>query len=157
MSTDESFKMAQQHWQKWIRRFKNKMGKAYVGYTKKLECGYQNFLHFHVLLLLDGSRVRQNIEIAKHAGKDWSDVVTQGAGGWYNCHGKKEYYRRLGIGMIHANDKDARAALNDITAYMIKIDYFIKLVTPDGSRVFSKGDMPRKKLKLWRPRETLVL
>jgi len=155
-SLDDSFKIAQQHWQKWIRRFKNKMDKAYVGYVKILEYGYQKSLHFHVLLLLDGSLVRQDITIATLAGKDWSDVVTQGAGRSHNCHLKKEYYRRLGIGMIHANDKDAQAALNDIMAYMIKIDYFIKLVTPDGSRVFSKGDMPRAKLKSGRPRRTSV-
>lgn len=155
-SLGESFEMVQQHWQKWIRRFKNKMDKAYVGYAKILEYGYQKSLYFHVFLLLDGSLVRQDIAIAKRAGKDWSDVVTQGVGRSHNCNLKKENYNRFGIGMVYEEEKDRRAALNDIMAYMIKINYFIKLVTPDGSCVFSKGDMPRKKLKLWRPRETLV-
>lgn len=63
-------------------------------------------------------------------------------------------YHRLGIGMVHADDKEKRAALDGIMAYMIKIDYFIKLVTPDGSRAFSKGDMPSAKLKSGRPRKT---
>lgn len=152
----ESFEMVQQHWRTWIRRFKRKMGKDYVGYAKILECGIQKSLHFHVLLLLDGSLVRQDIAIATLAGKDWSDVVTQGAGRSHNCNLHKENYRRLGIGMVHADDKDKRAALDKIMAYMIKIDYFIKLVTPDGSRVFSKGDMPRAKLKSGRPRRTSV-
>lgn len=156
-SFGESYELARQHWKKWIRRFKRRSGKAYVGYAKILEYGIEKSFHFHVLLLLDGSLARQDILIAKLAGKDWRDVVTQGVGRSHNCHLKKDTYHRLGIGMVHADDKEKRAALDGIMAYMIKIDYFIKLVTPDGRRAFSKGDMPSAKLKSGRPRNTSAL
>lgn len=153
-SFGESYELARQHWQKWIRRFKHRTGKAYVGYAKILEYGIEKSFHFHVLLLLDGSLARHDILIAKRAGKDWKDVVTQGVGRAHNCNLKKDTYHRLGIGMVNADDKEKRAALDGIMAYMIKIDYFIKMVTPDGSRPFSKGDMPSAKLKSGRPRKT---
>lgn len=153
-SFGESFELVKQHWQKWIRRFKSRMGKRYVGYAKTIEYGVEKSFHFHVLLLLDGSLARQDIVFAELAGKDWSEVVTQGAGRSHNCHLKKNTYHRLGIGMVHAEDKEKRAALDGIMVYMIKTDYFIKLVTPDGSRAFSKGDMPKAKLKSGRPRKT---
>lgn len=149
----ESFEMAKQHWQKWIRRFKRRTGKAYVGFAKMIEYRMERSFDFHVLLLLDGARARQDVVIATHAGKDWSEVVTQGVGWSHNYNIKKDTDHRIGIGMVRADDKEKRAALNEMMAYMNKLDYFIKLVTPDGSRVFSKGDMPKAKAKCGRPRK----
>ena len=153
----ESFEMAKQHWKKWIRRFKRRTGKAYVGFAKIIEYRMEGLFDFHVLLLLDGARARQDVLIATHAEEDWSEVVTRGVGRSHNYNVKQDTGHLVGIGMVRADDKERRAALDEMMTYMNKVDYFVKLVTPDGSRVFSKGDMPKAKAECGRPRKNFTV
>lgn len=143
----ESLNEAQEHWKKWIRRFKRYTGKAYVGFARKLECGLDKSFHFRVLLLLDGSFVGKGGAITILGGKDWNEKITQGKGIYYNFNSHKKNHGHLGVGLIHAKDQEKLAALDTTACSLVKTDYLIKLIDPDDSRVFSKGDKPRAKLK----------
>ncbi|OOV05349.1 hypothetical protein RF819_00265 [Rhodoferax fermentans] len=124
-----------------------------VGFAWKLEYGLEKSYHYHMLLLLDGSIVREDITIARMIGEYWSKTITNGKGLYWNCNANKSSYKSCGIGMVSHGDSDTRKGLRKAAMYMTKTDYYIKMVTPGNGRVFGKGNMPEpKKGNIGRPR-----
>lgn len=133
---------------------------ALVGYVWKLEFGERKSFHVHLMAIFNGHEVRQDATIAQALGELWSEVVTAGAGGYWNCNAKKEFYERrrgVGIGMIEYDDLDKRKRLENAALYLAKSDYYVRLTSPAVGRTFAKGQLaemlPRK---LGRPRQRVA-
>lgn len=147
--TSVDFPEIKEHHNRLIKHLKTKMFKDYfLGFASKFEYGVLKGYHFHSLIFLDGSQVREDIVIGKIIGDYWNTTLTDKRGVYFNCNANKDRYLHLGIGMINDSDKELVYNLKEYVApYLNKTDYFIKLITPDNSRAFIKGNMIKPKAK----------
>lgn len=127
--------------------------KCLVGYAWKMEYGLDKSYHIHAMVFLDGSKVREDVTIARIIGEHWSSAITEGKGLYYNCNAYKGNYKSCGIGTVHYDDAESYEGLRKAALYMTKPDYYIQVVTPGKGRAFGKGIMPAEKVKMdGRPR-----
>lgn len=127
-----------------------------VGYLAKLEYGLLSGFHFHVVVIYDGSKHREDITLANMLGEHWiNHVVTGGEGRYYNCNRHKTNYRYLGIGTLNHYDHAKYSALvNLVLEYMVKTDYVLASEAP-GERIWfrSADKIPKNIKRLGRPRK----
>nr|WP_299379717.1 inovirus-type Gp2 protein [uncultured Halomonas sp.] len=111
-----------------------------VGYLAKLEYGLRSGFHFHVVVLIDGSKHREDITLTKMLGEHWNNqVVSAGEGRYYNCNRHKNDYRYLGIGTLnHYDDAKYSALVNLVIEYMIKTDY-VMAAKASGERTWFRS------------------
>ncbi|RYZ90330.1 MAG: inovirus Gp2 family protein [Proteobacteria bacterium] len=115
-----------------------------VGYAWKLEYGREKGHHYHMIFFLDGTKVREDIVIAKKIGEHWNKVITGGAGLYFNCNRKKDSYRHCGVGMVNYYDAEKISSLKFKAAiYLTKADFYVGTAMPDNSRCFGKGNAPK--------------
>lgn len=115
-----------------------------VGYAWKLEYGAVKSYHYHVMLLFNGHAVREDVTLGHMAGAIWVEEIEEGAGTYWNCNAKKDFYARaglLGIGTIRYCDTEMRANLERAALYLTKVDYYVKLNEDGIGRVFGKGGL----------------
>jgi hypothetical protein len=118
-----------------------------VGYVWKLEYTLKKGFHMHMLFLLDGSKVQQDVNIAEVIGEYWQTTIAKGDGRYYCYNADKDRYQNLGIGMIDNFDTKRRAELEKVAGYFTKTDYYLRLTTPDkGGRTFGKGQIKSNSL-----------
>lgn len=143
-----------EHRNKLIRVIKEKLLPAsLVGFAWKLEYGLEKSYHHHVMLFLDGSKVREDVTIARIIGDYWNNTITAGKGLYYNCNAYKSGYKSCGIGMVNHHETALREGLKSAALYMTKTDYYIKTLVPNNGRAFGKGNMPKLKIaKRGKPR-----
>ena len=133
-----------------FERFLKKLNRKFpdaVGYVRKLEYGPKSTFHYHLLLLFNGNKVREDITIANVVCDLWQEI-TEGNGRTWNCNRDKNRYRdagKLGIGMIGYKDLELRRNLMRVASYLVKIDYYVRLHLPEGWRAFSHGVVPARK------------
>ncbi|WP_024912837.1 YagK/YfjJ domain-containing protein [Chania multitudinisentens] len=146
--------LARQHRQRFFKNLQaHRLFRACVGYIWKLEYGRYKGFHYHLLVFYDGSLVRQDVTLARLLGEYWRDVITDGAGNYYNCNAYKERYRIPGIGMLHHADTVKRDGLNIAVNYLCKIDTFARLALPNGARTFGRGEIAQRSMaRRGRPR-----
>jgi len=130
------------HREKFLKRMRETVLKeCWISYAWKLEYGPDKSFHYHFLIFLDSSRVRQDVTIAKLIGEYWKDEVTQGEGVYFNCNAKKEQYTHRGIGIFGYENQVAINNLKTwVIAYLCKRDRYIRLFLKDGLRTFGKGE-----------------
>lgn len=128
----------------------NKLFGEMVGFIWKLEHGSEKGFHYHVMFFFDGSKVREDITLAKRIGQYWTDVVTRGRGLYFNCNAGKLAYKSCGIGMVDHTDAALRKGLRNAVIYLTKTDLFMKLQTE--GRGMGKGLCPSPKGPRGRPR-----
>jgi len=129
------------------------------GYIVKMEYGIDKGIHFHALLLFDGSR-RSNhshIHIAQLIGKYWVDVITKGRGDYWNSNAKIKDFKGAGlcgIGTINADETILRYnLLNHVVKYLCKPSQYFKPKIGPEVRLFRRGRSPKVSLtKRGRPR-----
>lgn len=111
-----------------------------VGYLAKLEYGLLSGFHFHIVVLCNGSKHREDITLAKMLGEHWKNkVVSEGEGRYYNCNRHKNNYRYLGIGRLDYYDHAKYSALvNLVLEYMIKTDHVVANEAP-GERTWFRS------------------
>lgn len=131
----------------------NKLFGNMVGYIWKLEHGPEKGFHYHVVLFFDGSKVREDVSLARRIGTYWVDIITKGRGLYYNCNAFKFKYKSCGIGMINHSDLEFRERLQNAVVYLTKTDLYMKLQTI--GRSMGKGARPRTKDSRGRPRKKL--
>lgn len=146
--------MAINHRNKLLKNTRNNEIFQHIrGYVWKLEFGVSKGYHYHMLFLFDGSKVREDINIARRIGEHWCSSITDGNGIYFNCNYIKNTYKCLGIGMINHFEQTKRENLKKAALYLTKTDNYIKLALPTGARVFGKGEIPHSILtKKGRPR-----
>lgn len=143
------------HWKNMLSYLSTKLpNDCFAGFAYKLEYGLEKNFHFHILVFLDGSKVREDATIARLIGEHWNKNITAGKGLYFNCNAIKLEYKSCGIGMINHSDTEVRENFKvKVATYLTKTDYYIKLVAPGNGRTFGKGNMPKPKIsKLGRPR-----
>lgn len=148
--------LARQHRQRFFKNLQaHRLFRACVGYIWKLEYGRYKGFHYHLLVFYDGALVRQDVTLARLLGEYWRDVITVGAGNYYNCNANKERYRIPGIGMLHYTDTVKRGGLNIAINYLSKVDTFARLALPNGARTFGRGEITQRPMtRRGRPRST---
>lgn len=119
----------------------NDLFKHLLGHVWKLEYGAEKGFHFHVLFFFRGARVWKDKKLARLIGEYWKNQITNGRGIYYNCNANKALYRSLGIGMIKYDNMALRAGLCKAAEYLIKVDHFARLLTPDNGRTFGRGEI----------------
>jgi len=131
-----------------------------IGYAWKLEYGLLKGYHTHMIIFLDGSKVREDITIADLIGKHWVNEITGGHGLFYNCNKAKHKYKSCGIGMISHHEVDKIKGLRLAAQYITKTEYYMQFVITrvapahTKDRTFGKGIMPKlKKCNRGRPRQ----
>lgn len=146
--------LARQHRQRFFKNLQaHRLFRACVGYIWKLEYGRYKGFHYHLLVFYDGALVRQDVTLARLLGEYWRDVITDGAGNYYNCNAYKERYRIPGIGMLHHTDTVKRGGLNIAINYLCKVDTYARLALPNGARTFGRGEFcPPTAVRRGRPR-----
>lgn len=127
-----------------------------VGYLAKLEYGLLSGFHFHVVVLCDGSKHREDITLARMLGEHWNNqVVANNEGRYYNCNRHKYDYRYLGIGTLDYYDHAKYSALvNLVIEYMVKTDYVMAAEAPGERGWFrSVHKVPKITERRGRPRK----
>jgi hypothetical protein len=132
----------------------NKLFDDMVGYIWKLEHGPEKGFHYHMMFFFDGSKVREDITLAKRIGEYWKEVITKGRGLYYNCNAVKLAYASCGIGMIEHADAELRSGLCNAVFYLTKTDLYMKLQTE--GRGMGKGLYPSPKGARGRPRALMA-
>lgn len=128
----------------------NKLFNDMVGYIWKLEHGPEKGFHYHMMFFFDGSKVREDVTLARRVGEYWADVVTKGRGLYFNCNRVKFAYKSCGIGMVDHGDAELRKGLKRAVIYLTKTDLYMKLQTE--GRGMGKGNRPGPKGPSGRPR-----
>lgn len=155
-----TLKMALDNVSQLIRnRRSNQLFNDNVGYVIKTEFGIERGIHFHVILFFNGSR-RQgtaHVMLAQQIGEYWSNVITGGAGTYWNCNRKIDDFRsrgRCGIGLIHWDDDASRKNLRDyVLAYLCKVDQCFRSRMQEKVKLMRRGVVPSVRVaKRGRPR-----
>nr|WP_315232895.1 inovirus-type Gp2 protein [uncultured Albidiferax sp.] len=114
-----------------------------IGYAWKLEYGLFKGFHCHVIILLNGDKHRDDVNLVKQLGQCWNTIITEGKGLHYNFNADKDDYAYPAVGLLHACDLNKWTGLTHIARYLTKPDGYLKLELPDNRRTFGKGNMPK--------------
>jgi len=115
-----------------------------VGHIGKLEYGRTKGYHFHIVIVMDGRKVRMDSYWARKFGFYWVDCITKGEGLFFNCNrGKrKRYGDKVGIGMVNYRDTAMQGRMFNALAYLTKEEQNVR-VRLKGQKNFFRGTMPR--------------
>lgn len=109
-----------------------------IGYICSVEQGEDRGYHIHAAFFFNGAEVSADIYRAKRIGELW-ERITRGQGCYNNCNLDKDKYQdKLGIGLIHRRDLNARANVHHAMRYLVKNDQHLRL-KPEGARCLRKG------------------
>ncbi len=109
-----------------------------TGYICSVEQGEDRGYHIHAAFFFNGAEVSADIYRAQRIGELW-ERITRGQGCFNNCNLEKDKHRdRLGIGMIHRRDLNARGNVHYAMRYLVKNDQQLRL-KPVGVRCLRKG------------------
>ena len=123
-------------------RRNNKLFDHLAGYVWKLEDGEERGLHYHFILILDGSYKENASYYANEFGKYWVETVTKGRGFYHSCHTPNASYKHYAIGTINHYEADKRANLKGkLLEYITKTSQYVRVI---GGRVFGHGEISKK-------------
>jgi hypothetical protein len=109
-----------------------------TGYICTVEQGEDRGYHIHAAFFFNGAEVSADIYRAQRIGELW-ERITRGQGCYNNCNLDKDKYQdKLGIGLIHRRDLNARANVHYAMRYLVKNDQHLRL-KPEGARCLRKG------------------
>ncbi|MGK8200697.1 hypothetical protein [Burkholderia cepacia] len=112
-----------------------------MGFAIKGEYGLDKTYHFHVIVILNGDVVGEDISVTETICAQWRDTITNGKGGAYNCN--KASYRERGIGSIRYSDEKLRILRTKVVPYVTKPDFYIGMVKPEKHRSFWPSHPPK--------------
>jgi hypothetical protein len=113
-----------------------------TGYICSVEQGEDRGYHIHAAFFFNGAEVNADIYRAQRIGELW-ERITRGQGCFNNCNLEKDKYQdRLGIGLIHRRDLNARGHVHYAMRYLVKSDQHLRL-KPVGARCLRKGQARR--------------
>lgn len=116
-----------------------------MGFAIKGEYGLDKTYHFHVVVILNGDVVGEDISVTETICDQWRDTITNGKGGAYNCN--KANYRECGIGSVRYSSEKLRILRMKVVPYVTKPDFYIGMVKPEGHRSFWASHPPKIEAK----------
>jgi hypothetical protein len=123
-------------------RERNLIFESETGYICTVEQGKDRGYHIHAAFFFNGAEVSADIYRAKRIGELW-ERITRGRGYFNNCNLEKDKYQdRLGIGLIHRRDLNARGNVHYAMRYLVKNDQHLRL-KPEGARCLRKGQVKK--------------
>jgi hypothetical protein len=122
-----------------------------VGYACKLEHAPRKGFHFHVMLFLDGSKVREHLSIGAVIGKLWSQTITGGDGYYWNCK-DTAWIKADGTGRLDYYDIEQLARVKAAADYLTKQDFWVRVYIGENRRTFYRGEIRSGQPKTGRPR-----
>lgn len=129
-------------------RERNLIFESETGYICRVEQGEDRGYHIHAAFFFNGAEVSADIHKAKRIGELW-ERITRGQGCYNNCNLDKDTYQdRLGIGLIHRRDLNARANVHHAMRYLVKNDQHLRL-KPVGARCLRKGQVKKGGSRRW--------
>lgn len=143
---------------KFFRAIKNKY--TVEGFIWKLEYGADKSFHYHCLILLNGDKHREDINIAMDMGEMWKRLTINQDGKttkgiYWNCNAHKENYRYLAVGHLNASNTTMKDNLfKYVLAYLAKTDYYVKMAKTNDRTIGMGSD--KVKIKSGRPRKTIL-
>lgn len=112
-----------------------------LGYAWKLEWRPKKGFHYHFVFFFDGNRVRRDVALGRSIGELWKEI-TGNQGMYFNCnHSGGSNYRYNSLGNIHYSDGLKRENLNQIAAYLTKVDKYVSLAVK--GRTFQTSMAPQ--------------
>lgn len=137
----EKCSQAQKDMKHFFRNAKsNSIFKHMLGYTWKLDYGgsYKGF-YYHIIFFFDGSKVDDDVTIARMMGEYWVNTITNKEGIYWIYNKNKD---ENSIGMINRNNKKSLEILKNIVChYLIKVDIYAKINSKKIGRTFGKGEI----------------
>ncbi|WP_404356962.1 inovirus-type Gp2 protein [Methylotuvimicrobium sp. KM1] len=131
----------------------NSMFNTMVGHIWSLEYGPERGFHYHLVLFFDSSKIKNDVIHAQKIGEYWKSVITNGRGSYWNCNAYKNQYHQCGIGEINYSDVEKINYLKQAAAYLIKVDHYVRGLTPDSADTFGRGEiLPPRTSTVGRPR-----
>lgn len=134
----------------WNGRSKNRRFKDLVGYMWSLEYTDLERFHYHLILLFNGSRVRDPYGRGVRVGERWIQTATSGRGAVHLC--QESDFRYPYLGRLDAVDAEKRECLlKRGVEYLTKCEQLLQI---DLERVqtFGTSAFPRKTAAAGRPR-----
>jgi len=146
ISTSLSAQEATEHRDQLLDHVRKTFGKGFVGYAWTMEAGLLKGIHFHCLLLFNGSEHRNDIGIADALGKHWVQEITEGTGNFWNCNREKSSYDpdSLAMGMLRGDSAENMKGLRILAQYFAKYDFFLRYDVA-GVRTFGKSQVRKSK------------
>lgn len=129
------------------------------GYVWAVEDGKDKGPHIHVLLIFNGSLVREDITIGENIRRElWDQLITAGEGSSYNSNMHKERFAEVGVGMIHRKRAIECANAIFINTYLGKDPHHPDVedpqylrIKPEGVDAFGMGELSAKSSRAGRP------
>ena len=110
----------------------------HTAFALLVEQGEDRGYHIHAAFFFNGAEVSADIYRAQRIGELW-ERITRGQGCYNNCNLDKDKYQdRLGIGLIHRRELNARANVHHAMRYLVKNDQHLR-VKPEGARCLRRG------------------
>ena len=81
------------------QRCKPSLFKHVVGTIWRLEHTDDKSYYYHCLIIMNGSRVREDNVLCDLIGQYWVKEISNGQGTYWNCNRDPSHYKQLGIGM----------------------------------------------------------
>lgn len=126
-----------------------------MGFAIKGEYGLDKTYHFHVIVILNGDVVGEDISVTETICDQWRGMITNGKGGAYNCN--KANYKECGIGSVRYSDEKLQILRTKVVPYITKPDFYIGMVKPEGHRSFWASHPPKIEAKrIGRKRSKIV-
>jgi hypothetical protein len=122
-----------------------------VGYACKLEHAPRKGFHFHLMLFLDGSKVREHLSIGAVIGSLWSQTITGGDGYYWNCK-DTTWVKADGTGRLDHYDAEQLARVKAAADYLTKQDFWVRVYIGENRRTFYRGEIRSGQPKAGRPR-----
>lgn len=95
----------------------------------------------HLMLLFNGSKVRQDVTIARLIGELWKNKVTKGAGLYHNSNDPnyKARFTYCGVGVFSGLDDATIAGFQRVADYLVKRELLVRVAMPHLGRALRTG------------------
>ena len=116
---------------------------CFYRYILRMEWAPRTGFHFHLLVLLEGRKIKDGIGIGELIGRVWNTQVTDGQGFHFNCnlHAIRGNYPVRGTGVFERHDNEGIKGLIGVATYLCKTDYYISYYCQDGGRTFFRSEI----------------
>ncbi|WP_367300015.1 hypothetical protein [Hafnia alvei] len=137
----ESYKKEYNHLQQDLRKLFKRVEQepGVAGFFCVIEHGEDSKFHSHMVVYLDGQKIRKTFPIAERIGALWKEI-TQGEGKYHRCEYKKSYKEDISK-VINYRDADYIHGLRYIIIYLAKQELKWSTKTGHSFRVFPEQSL----------------
>lgn len=140
----------------FIQFLKNKYESDLKGYVWKMEYGRKKGFCIRYVVLLSGSKFREDITVCKILGDKWKYEITQFRGSYYNRNVYKRDHEQSILGMKTHDDKNARKGFYKLMDSFAQTSLYVKAFFSSRIDYIGVGEL-KPISKRGRPRKTVAI